>query len=126
MPPEDQAVHPFQADRQSLVLPCLQEVRPSPLTLGSPLTQGCQVHLANLLTLVDLVVLGYPALLLALVSLKNPFPLSLPSVQSDQLVLEILCLLLALWDQEDLKNKTKCTIVNLELKHIFFQRIVVH
>lgn len=104
---EDQVVHLVQVDQQSLVLLLLREDQPFLQIPVSPWYQGCQVYLAALLTLVDLVDPEYPVLLVALVSQRHLSPLSLPFDQAGQVFLEILCLPLALWVQEDLKKVRK-------------------
>lgn len=104
----DQAVHLFQVDQQTLVLLYLLEVQLCHLTPWSLWTQGCQAHQGGPLTLEDLVVLDYQSLLWVLLSLELPFLLFLPFGLSDQVVLEVLCLLVALWDQVDLENKSLC------------------
>lgn len=101
---EDQAVHLVQVNQQNLVLLLLQEDQPFLQIPVSPWSQGCQVHLPNPLTLVGLVDPEYPVLLVALVSQRHLYPLSLPFDQAGQMVLEIPCPPLALWAQEDLKK----------------------
>lgn len=104
---EDQAVHLVQVAQQNLVLLWLREDQPFLQILVNPWSQGCQAHLADLLTLVYLVDLEYPALLVVLVCQRHLSLLSLPFDQADRVVLEIPCLLLALWALEDLKIKSE-------------------
>lgn len=117
MPPEDQAARLFQADRQYRALLWPQKVRPFPPTLGSPSIRGHQARREFLSTLADLVLQGYPALLCRPLSLEHPFPLSLPSGQAHQMFLGVLCPLLVLLDQGDLKYKIDCN--QQTLKNIF-------
>lgn len=109
---EDQAVHLVQVNQQNLVPLLLQEDQPFLQIPVSPWSQGCQVHLADPLTLVGPVDPEYPVLLVALVSQRHLSPLSLPFDQAGQMVLEILCPPLALWAQEDLKVRKYDDIYN--------------
>lgn len=102
----DQAVHLFQVDQQTLVLLYFLEVQLCHLIPWSLLTQGCQAHQGAPLTLEDQVVLDYLSLLWVLLSRELPFLLFLPFGLSDQVVLEVLCPLVAPWDQVDLENKS--------------------
>lgn len=66
--------------------------------------QDYQERQGGLLTQEGLAFLDHPVLLLVLLFLEIPFLPSLPLNLSDQVVLEVLYLLLTLWDQVGLKQ----------------------